>query len=148
MRSGDAFDHTAGQRFDLILANPPYVPGEPALPSRGASRAWNAGADGRAVLDRLCAAAPRLLAPAGTLLIVHSVLSDVDGTLHRLRDGGLKASVVARADEPFGPVMRERAQALRDQGLLAPDQHHEELVVIRADRLVPPTASSALSDCF
>lgn len=130
---GDAFDRVAGRRFDLILANPPYVPGEPAVPCQGPSRAWNAGADGRAVLDRLCAAAPRLLAPAGTLLTVHSTLSDVDATLRLLRGGGLKASVVARADEVFGPVMRERAQALRDQGLLAPDQHHEELVVIRAD---------------
>jgi methylase of polypeptide subunit release factors len=36
-----------GERFDLILANPPYVPGPP--PSRrGAARAWDAGDDGRA----------------------------------------------------------------------------------------------------
>jgi release factor glutamine methyltransferase len=132
----------AGRQFDVILANPPYVPGEPELPSRGPSRAWDAGADGRAVLDRLCAAAPSLLAPAGTLLIVHSALSGVDATLDLLRAGGLKSSVVARADEPFGPVMRGRARVLRDQGLLAPDQQHEELVVIRADRVVPPAELS------
>ncbi|MGB3444160.1 MAG: HemK2/MTQ2 family protein methyltransferase [Actinophytocola sp.] len=135
---GDAFDRLAGRRFDLILANPPYVPGEPAVPSRGPSRAWDAGFDGRAVLDRLCADAPRLLAPSGTLLIVHSALSGVDTTLHRLREGGLKASVVARADEALGPVMRKRAPVLRDHGMLTEDQHHEELVVIRADHVVLP----------
>lgn len=120
--------------FDLVLTNPPYVPGVANLPTRGRRRAWDAGADGRAVLDRLCAVAPQLLAPGGTLLTVHSVLCGVDRTLHQLRGGGLKASVVARADEPFGPVLRARAKALREQGLLEPGQRSEELVVVRGDR--------------
>ncbi|HEY7595905.1 MAG TPA: HemK2/MTQ2 family protein methyltransferase [Actinophytocola sp.] len=120
--------------FDLVLANPPYVPGIPGIPVRGRRRAWDADRDGRAVLDRLCAVAPQLLARGGVLLLVHSVLSDVDKTLAQLRGGGLKAAVVARADEPFGPVMRARAGLLRAQGLLAADQRTEELVVIRGDR--------------
>lgn len=138
VRRGDAFGGLPGQRFDLVLANPPYVPGVSKVPSRGPSRAWDAGTDGRALLDRLCTAAPTLLAPSGTLLMVHSALSGVDATLGALRDGGLKASVVARAEEPFGPVMRARAEELRAQGVLAPEEEHEELVVIRADRVVPP----------
>lgn len=85
-------------------------------------------------LDRLCALAPILLAPGGVLLTVHSALCGVDRTLHQLRGGGLKASLVARADEPFGVVMRDRADLLRSQGLLASGQRTEELVVIRADR--------------
>jgi release factor glutamine methyltransferase len=123
-----------GRTFDLVLANPPYVPGVAGVPTRGRRRAWDAGADGRAMLDRLCAVAPILLAPGGMLLAVHSELCGVDRTLHQLRGGGLKASVVARADEPFGPVMRARAELLREQGILAPDQRTEELVVIRGDR--------------
>lgn len=119
--------------FDLVLANPPYVPGA-EVPARGPRRAWDAGADGRALLDRLCAVAPLLLAPGGVLLTVHSALCGVDRTLHQLRGGGLKASVVARADEPFGPVMRGRAARLRARGLLAAGQRTEELVVIRGDR--------------
>jgi release factor glutamine methyltransferase len=132
---GDAFARTNGRRFDLVIANPPYVPGEPALPARGAARAWDAGVDGRAVLDRLCAAAPALLAPGGTLLVVHSALCRVSTTLRQLRDGGLTASVVARAEEPFGPVMRAREHLLRERGLIAEGQRHEELVVVRADRV-------------
>jgi release factor glutamine methyltransferase len=68
------------------------------------------------------------------LLIVHSALCGVDQTLGSLRDGGLKASVVARAVEPFGPVMRGREALLRQRGVLTQDQRDEELVVIRADR--------------
>ena len=129
---GDAL--SLDQTFDLVLANPPYVPGLADVPTRGRCRAWDAGADGRAMLDRLCAVAPIQLAPGGILLTVHSALCGVDRTLHQLRGGGLKASIVARADEPFGPVMRARAELLRRQGLLAPDQRTEELVVIRGDR--------------
>jgi release factor glutamine methyltransferase len=129
---GDALD--VDESFDVVLANPPYVPGIAGLPSRGRRRAWDADIDGRAVLDRLCAAAPRLLAPGGVLLLVQSALSDVDATVHALRSGGLKAAVVARAVEPFGPVMRARAKLLRARGLLTAGQRTEELAVIRGDR--------------
>jgi release factor glutamine methyltransferase len=70
-RCGDLFDAVAGEQFDLILANPPYVPGEPP-PRTGAARAWEAGADGRAVLDEICTRAPDHLRPGGVVLIVHS----------------------------------------------------------------------------
>ncbi|RFU39011.1 methyltransferase domain-containing protein [Actinomadura logoneensis] len=132
---GDLLDPVAGERFDVILANPPYVPA-PGLPrvARGSARAWDAGPDGRDLLDRICAHAPGHLVPGGMLMLVHSALCGVDRTLASLREGGLKASVVARRRVPFGPVMRARAEALRRQGLLATHDAEEELVVIRADR--------------
>lgn len=131
---GDLLEPVAGELFDVVLANPPYVvsPGPP--PRRGAARAWDAGADGRRLVDRVCTAAPDCLAPGGMLLIVHSALCDVPRTLHLLRACGLKAAVTDRSFEPFGPVMRSRAPHLRARGLLAPGQNTEELVVIRADR--------------
>jgi release factor glutamine methyltransferase len=134
---GDAFMRVAGRSFDLVLANPPYVPGVSASP-RGRGRAWDAGVDGRDFLNRLCANAPSLLAPGGTLLAVHSTLSNVDDTLHQLRDGGLKAAVVARKEAPFGPVMNGRRDRLRELGFIEPGQRSEELVVIRGDRPATP----------
>jgi release factor glutamine methyltransferase len=133
VRHGDAFALVAGSTFDLILANPPYVPGHAEQP-RGRNRAWDAGLDGRVQLDRLCVNAPLLLAPGGTLLVVHSGLCDEEKTLRQLRGGGLKATVVARADVPFGPVMRARRDELVAQGLITPEQTTEELVVIRGDQ--------------
>ena len=130
---GDAFEAVAGRTFDLVLSNPPYVPGV-ATPPRGRDRAWDAGVDGRAILDRLCANLPLLLAPGGTALIVHSHLSDEDRTLRQLRGGGLKAAVVGRAEVPYGPVLRARRRTLAELGLVGHDDDTEELVVIRGDR--------------
>lgn len=121
-------------RFDLVLANPPYVP----WPGAGRRcRSWDAGADGRAMLDPLCAAAPRLLAPHGFLLLVQSTLAGEGRTEDRLRGFGLKASVVARRRLPFGTVLRGRTGYLERNGLIEPGAREEELVVIRADRTEP-----------
>lgn len=138
VRRGDALDVAAGRRFDVIVANPPYVPSRQDPPRRGAARAWDAGADGRAMLNRVTALAPLLLAAGGLVLIVQSGLSGVDRTLHQLRGGGLKASIVARRVVPFGPVMRARTEFLERAGLIEVGQRHEELVVIRGDRSTEP----------
>ncbi|MFG2004618.1 HemK2/MTQ2 family protein methyltransferase [Spirillospora sp. NPDC048911] len=135
VRRGDLFAPVRGQLFDVILANPPYVPGHVALPSlHSRARAWNAGLDGRHVLDRICAQAPEHLAPGGTLLMVHSALSGIEQTLDMLRAAGLTAEVAAGGMEPFGPVMRARAHVLERRGLIRPGQRYEELVVVRAGR--------------
>jgi release factor glutamine methyltransferase len=55
-RRGNLLGAVGDERFDMILANPPYVPG-PAPPTHGPARAWDAGIDGRTVLDRICAEA-------------------------------------------------------------------------------------------
>ena len=133
LHHGDLFRPVAGQRFDLILANPPYVPAATNALSRHAiSRCWDGGVDGRAVLDRLCAGAAGLLAPEGTMLVVHSAVCDDTATLRRFTDAGLRADVLARSTIPFGPVMRLRAAMLEARGLIEPGQRDEELVVIAA----------------
>lgn len=130
---GDLFGPVAGQRFDLILANPPYVPAATNVASRHAiSRCWDGGVDGRAVLDRLCAGAAGLLAPKGMMLVVHSAVCDDTVTLRRLTDAGLHADVLARSTIPFGPVMRLRAAMLEVRRLIEPGQRDEDLVVIAA----------------
>jgi release factor glutamine methyltransferase len=130
---GDLFSPVAGEVFDVIVTNPPYVPG-PA-PAPGRARAWDAGPGGRAVIDRICASTPVMLAAGGTLLMVQSALSGVTATVGSLRAAGLKASVVARRTQPFGPVLRSRAALLERRGLVPGGQRHEELVVIRADQI-------------
>ncbi|EPH42949.1 hypothetical protein STRAU_3988 [Streptomyces aurantiacus JA 4570] len=132
---GDLAKALAHRRFDLVVSNPPYVPApDPAPPARGAARAWDAGRDGRLVLDRLCDAAPALLHPHGVMLLVHSALSGTDRTLTRLEKAGLRAQVADRALVPYGPVLRGRLDWLRERGLIDPESAEEELVVIRAER--------------
>lgn len=75
---------------------------------------------------------PGLLAPEGTMLVVHSAVCDDTVTLRRFTDVGLQADVLARCTIPFGPVMRLRAAMLEARGLIEPGQRDEELVVIAA----------------
>ncbi|MFF3728398.1 HemK2/MTQ2 family protein methyltransferase [Streptomyces erythrochromogenes] len=133
---GDFAARTAGQRFDLVVANPPYVPAPAArLPSRGPERAWDAGPDGRMVIDRICTSLPALLRPGGVLLMVHSGLCGAEATVSLLTRMGLIADIAARVCVPWGPVLRSRRTWLEDQGLVAPAEEREELVMIRAQRL-------------
>ncbi|MER5203749.1 HemK2/MTQ2 family protein methyltransferase [Streptomyces sp. NPDC002825] len=132
---GDLDAPVARERFDLVTVNPPYVPSEdPEAPGRGARRSWDAGTDGRLLLDRVCARAPGMLTPSGVLLLVQSSLSGVADTLDALAGGGLSARVVRRHTEPFGPVMSARADWFAGRGLIPPGARTEELVVIRACR--------------
>jgi release factor glutamine methyltransferase len=126
--------------FDLIVANPPYVPTPPAgdidvIPlTAGPSRAWNAGIDGRMVLDPLCESAAGLLDAGGSLLMVQSTLSGVDKSLDCLQGTGLHAEVIASQHVPFGPVLSARVGWLEVTGRIKRGCRTEELVVIRADK--------------
>lgn len=133
VRRGNLFTPVAGRAFDVVVANPPYVPAATdRLPRHRRGRSWDGGRDGRAVIDRICDEVGAVLEPGGRLLLVQSVLAGEEQTLERLRSKDFQAEVVARADEPFGPVMRSRADLLRRRGLLTPDQLHEELIVVEA----------------
>ncbi|MEU0842678.1 HemK2/MTQ2 family protein methyltransferase [Streptomyces sp. NPDC005962] len=136
VRLGGLASVASGRRFDVVLANPPYVPARRGGPFEraGGARAWNAGPDGRAALDRLCARIPGLLRPRGVLLLVQSALSGVGTTLERLAEQGLHVDVTARRVVPFGPVLLRRSSWLAARGLIGPGDDKEELVVIRAIR--------------
>jgi release factor glutamine methyltransferase len=135
---GDLFAPVATERFDLILANPPYLPGaHDALPARGAARAWEGGRDGRALLDRLCAEAAAHLEPGGTLLLVQSSLCGERQTLEPLTARGLDPIVLRRERGPLGPLVQARAALLEARRLLAPGQREEELLVIAGTASAP-----------
>ncbi len=73
-REGDWWAPLAGQRFDLVVANPPYVAaGDPHLPAlrHEPASALVSGADGLDDLRRIVAAAPAHLLAGGWLLLEH-----------------------------------------------------------------------------
>jgi release factor glutamine methyltransferase len=118
--------------FDLVLCNPPYVPEIPgettADPLPGL--AVNGGLDGRRVLAPLCAAGPTLLSCGGAILLVQSEFADITATLKALHRNGLRSTVIARRDVPFGPVLHRRASWLERTGQLQPGRRTETLVVV------------------
>ncbi|MFI9047220.1 HemK2/MTQ2 family protein methyltransferase [Streptomyces sp. NPDC053427] len=133
VRHGDLTEAVCGRSFDMVVSNPPYVPTPSNRSPWGAARAWDAGRDGRLLVDRICEVAPRTLRPGGVLLMVHSALCGTEDTLERLASEGLAATVSDRAIIPFGPVMRSRLAWLQRQGLLDEVRDTDELVIIRAE---------------
>lgn len=135
VQRGDVKSDQGTRAFDVVVANPPYVPSpQQSVTGRGAARAWDAGHEGRAMLDHLCEMAPAWLKPGGTLLMVHSALAGTARTLHQLQASNMTAAIVARREQDFGPVLSRRAAMLEARGLIEPGQRTEELVVIRGDR--------------
>jgi release factor glutamine methyltransferase len=133
VRRGDLFAPVRGERFDLVVANAPYVPGT-GPQARGAGRGWEGGPDGRTIVDRLCAHAPDHLRPGGAVLVVHSSVCGEAATLEALAAGGLEARVLARRPGPLGPLLSARSEELTRRGLLADGATREELLVISGRR--------------
>lgn len=144
VRRGDLTAAVQGELFDVVVSNPPYVPAwGDELPTSGIERAWDAGKDGRALLDRIALSCAEVLAPGGTLLLLQSALCGVQKTEAMLEECGLTVTVVARSLVPFGPVMRSRRAVLEQRGLIVAGQATEELVVFRATKSSPSTSTMA-----
>jgi release factor glutamine methyltransferase len=133
---GDLLAPVGGRRFDLIVSNPPYIPAPGGAP-RGSARSWDAGPDGRELLDRICAEAPAALRPGGRLLLVQSSLSRPEETERRLGEHGLAAGVVAEHEGGLGPVARSRLDYLRSIGVV--DASLRERMVVVEGRAAPAT---------
>ncbi|NDY96366.1 50S ribosomal protein L3 N(5)-glutamine methyltransferase [Wenzhouxiangella limi] len=73
LQQSDLLEAVAGQRYDLIMANPPYVP-ESSMAELPAEYAWEpalglvAGSDGLDLVRRLIVQAAACLAPHGVLI--------------------------------------------------------------------------------
>jgi release factor glutamine methyltransferase len=130
---GDLFEPVEGRRFDLIVCNPPYIPAPPGGEPRGAARAWDAGPDGRAFLDRICDRAAGHLRAGGRILIVHSSLALPEESERRLAAAGLATRVAAVHDGELGPVARERLAYLRSIGV-ADASATERMAVVEGSR--------------
>src|SRR6185436_14010917 len=74
LQRSDLFAAHAGKRYDLIVANPPYVGAEAlaAFPPEYAAEpriAHDGGADGLEIVRRILTGAGAYLTPAGSLLV-------------------------------------------------------------------------------
>jgi release factor glutamine methyltransferase len=90
-----------GERFDLILFNAPYLPSESIEDTSWFGCAWSGGVAGRQLVDRFISEAPKYLKWDGRVFLMQSTLSNVDETLRKVEENGLKASVIAEQALPF-----------------------------------------------
>lgn len=89
IRAGDLFAPVVGERFDLVLFNPPFYRG---VPRHNFDQAWRA----TDVFERFVAGLPAALAPRGRALIVLSTDGQGDELLSALRAAHFTLNVAAQ----------------------------------------------------
>jgi release factor glutamine methyltransferase len=88
VRHGDLFEPVAGERFDLILFNPPFVRGAPKDTRDGAWRSND-------VAERFAAGLRDRLKPGGAALVLLSTFGDGRVFLKEFRNQGFNIDVFA-----------------------------------------------------
>jgi release factor glutamine methyltransferase len=93
IREGDLFAPVAAERFDLVVANPPYIATAvidtlSAEVKREPRIALDGGRDGLAFYDRICAAIHEHLEPGGALVVEHG-FDQADAVRARFEAAGL-----------------------------------------------------------
>lgn len=86
---GDLFAPVAGQRFDVILFNPPYYRGQPKNMLDRALRSND-------VVERFAAALPNHLSPTGHLLLLLSTTTDEESFLRLFRVQGCTITIASQ----------------------------------------------------
>jgi release factor glutamine methyltransferase len=117
------------ERFDVILANPPYLP---TIDEGRTDDRWDAGPDGRAVLDRIIDEASDHLRPEGRLVLAQSAVAGITATTKRLLANGLRVIHSIEHHGPYGPILTARRERLIDRGAMDARDSEETLVVLTA----------------
>lgn len=91
VRQGDLFAPVAGERFDVVLFNPPFYRG---APRDDLDRAWRSDD----VVERFAAGLADHLAPGGCALVVLSSNSDLPAFLRAFAGAGLAVETLAERD--------------------------------------------------
>lgn len=105
IRLGDLFQPIKqDERFSLILFNAPYLPSSRDEEKTWIERAWAGGPTGRQLIDRFISKAPRYLSENGRILLVQSSLSNINETLQKLTELGLKARIFAEKKVMFETI--------------------------------------------
>lgn len=91
VREGNLFSAVAGERFDLVLFNPPFFRGEPKSLFDLAWRSVD-------VLERFAAGLPSVLLPGGEALVLLSTDGDAEAMIQSLLANGFHVTVAARSN--------------------------------------------------
>ena len=114
VRTGDLFAPVSGEAFDVIATNPPQMPTPPDREwSDAQSRMDNGGTDGWLLLERIIRESPPYLKAGGRLVFTLFDFLGVERGMERLRQAGLAPRVVAREEQSFPRLARERLEYIR-----------------------------------
>ncbi len=112
VRLGDLFEPVKKtEKFDLVIFNAPYLPSEPHEEETWTGRAWAGGHSGRQVVDRFINEVPHYLEENGSILLVHSTLTNISETSAKFSKIGFEAAVVVEKKFPFETIVVILAKA-------------------------------------
>ena len=111
IRLGNLFEPVEGnKKFSMIVFNAPYLPTERSEQKTWIERAWAGGPSGRKLIDQFISQAPRYLTEKGKILLVQSTLSNVDETVQKLKEEGLKTMIIAEKKVAFETIVVIQAE--------------------------------------
>ncbi|NIP67594.1 ribosomal RNA small subunit methyltransferase A [Candidatus Bathyarchaeota archaeon] len=109
IRLGDLFTPVKeGERFDVILFNPPYLPSKTS--ETWIEKAWSGGPTGRELIDRFISEASLYLRGGGRIYMIQSSLSNIDETIQRLEKAGFRAYIAAEMKVAFERIVLIKAE--------------------------------------
>lgn len=96
LKEGNLFEPVAGEKFDLILFNTPYLPtSEEEQLDDELNAAFDGGLDGRETINAFLDQVKDYLNEEGRVQLVQSSLSDNDKTLAKMEELGFDAEITA-----------------------------------------------------
>jgi release factor glutamine methyltransferase len=114
VRTGDLFAPVLDEAFDVIASNPPQLPTPPDREwNDPQSRMDNGGPDGWLLLDRIIKESPTHLNPQGRLVFTLFGFLGVERAQEKLRAAGFEPAILAREEQPFPRLARERLEYIR-----------------------------------
>lgn len=112
---GDLFQDLGGEKFDLMIFNPPYLPQSDEEETGGwLEKAWQGGSSGKEVIDRFLKDGSMHLFTEGEIRMVLSSLSSPESTILDLKARGFEVTVLAKEKLDFEEltVLKARKSAL------------------------------------
>jgi len=105
-RLGNLFAPVKGEKFDLILFNPPYLPTSAEEKLGGwLELSWNGGNDGRSLIDKFLTQLPEHMTSRGKAFFVQSSLTDEGKTIEEIKKAGLAGRVISRKKYSFEEIL-------------------------------------------
>jgi len=109
-RVGLLFKPVAGERFDLIIFNPPYLPQEPKEKIGRLELAWSGGPTGREVSNMFIENVRTVLKEGGRVLLIQSSVSAGEKTIDHLKRKGFSVRVLGKRKLDFETLLCIEAQ--------------------------------------
>lgn len=90
----DLFENIGEEKFNLIVLNPPYLPGKSLERGSRESDQWYGGENGRKVVKNFSKGVEKYLEGDGRILLLISSLTNLDETEKLFRERGFEVEVI------------------------------------------------------